>query len=123
MEVRAPGPGALRPGPPGVPWPGATLTCVRVPRGLRGVWRSQRLLSTPVQELTPADAGGGVDRAPQDGRQDTRAGPDDVGPSYNAHLKNVKYNQEGPQVSFIKSSSEFVRDSRKAGFGRVAGLT
>ena len=96
MEVRAPGPGALRPGPPGVPWPGATLTCVRVPRGLRGVWRSQRLLSTPVQELTPADAGGDVDRAPQGGRQDARAGPDDVGPSCDTHLKSAKYNQGGP---------------------------
>ena len=93
MEVRAPGPDALRPGPPGAPWPGATLTCVRAPRGLRGVWRSRRLLSTPVQELTPADTGGGVERAPQDGRQDTRAGPDDVGPSCDTHLKSAKRNQ------------------------------
>lgn len=116
MKVRAPRPGALRLGPPalfslgpghhracgrapggllGRPAPvvRASESCARSPRGLRGVWRSQRLLSTPVQELTPADAGGGVDRAPQDGRQDTRAGPDDVGPSCDTHLKSAKRNQ------------------------------
>ena len=31
--------------------------------------------------------------APQDGRQDTRAGPDDVGPSCDTHLKSAKRNQ------------------------------